>query len=71
MATTLTRTGRSAEPLPRLMTPKALGEHLGLSEGTLANWRSAGRGPKYVRAGGRVRYPEDEVVRWLRSARSV
>ena len=35
------------------------------SEKTLANWRSAGKGPEYVKVGGRVRYRWSAVNAWL------
>lgn len=31
---------------------------------TLANWRSKGRGPAFVKFGSRVRYRLDQVVKW-------
>lgn len=37
----------------------------GVSVGTLANWRSLGEGPPYVKAGHRVLYPEDLLREWL------
>lgn len=35
-----------------------------IAEGTLRNWRSLGKGPAYVKAGGRVLYPVKEVEAW-------
>lgn len=32
---------------------------------TLANWRSLGMGPKFVKMGGKVAYPRNEVDAWL------
>lgn len=32
--------------------------------GTLSNWRRHGRGPRYIKAGGKILYPLEEVVRW-------
>lgn len=32
-----------------------------VSVGTLANWRSAGAGPVYLKLGAKVRYPLDEL----------
>ena len=32
---------------------------------TLANWRSAGRGPRWAKLGGRVRYRGDVLNNWL------
>jgi AraC-like DNA-binding protein len=40
-----------------LLTPKQMADRLGISEKTLANMRSAKAGPKFVKQGGRVRYP--------------
>ncbi|UIF85152.1 helix-turn-helix domain-containing protein [Cupriavidus sp. UYPR2.512] len=31
---------------------------------TLANWRSAGTGPRFLRLGGAILYPRDELERW-------
>jgi hypothetical protein len=39
-----------------LWTPEETAAYLKVSEQTLANWRSAGRGPAYTRAEGGVRY---------------
>jgi hypothetical protein len=33
-----------------------------ISLGTLANWRSLGKGPPFLKLGGRVRYPVDGLV---------
>lgn len=35
-----------------------------ISERTLANWRSKGLGPTFVKIGGRVLYPVDLLVAW-------
>jgi len=47
----------------RYLTAKELSERLGVSTGTLANWRSQGKGVPYVRFGG-VRYPIEEVEKF-------
>ena len=31
---------------------------------TLANWRSIGQGPDYIKIGGRVMYPAESVFSW-------
>lgn len=31
---------------------------------TLANWRSTGQGPDYVKIGGKVMYPVDALLTW-------
>lgn len=50
-----------------LATPGEVAAFLGgdFSEKTLANWRSAGKGPKFVKVGGLVRYRWPEVNAWL------
>jgi excisionase family DNA binding protein len=46
------------------------GEFLGVSVGTLANWRYQGRGPRFVKVGRHVRYRRADVESWLdRNAR--
>lgn len=39
------------------LTPAAMAERMGLTVKTLANQRSARRGPPFVKVGGAVRYP--------------
>ena len=41
---------------------------IGVSEGTLANWRSSGmrRGPVFARLGKKVVYPYDELEKFVR-----
>lgn len=49
-------------------SPAELAERLGVSVGTLANWRWRGEGPQYVKLGsGRsspVRYRAEDVAAW-------
>lgn len=59
------RTTAPSTELTQLLTPAKLAEHLEVSTGTLANWRSAGTGPKYVRLAGVVRYRVDAVEKWI------
>jgi predicted site-specific integrase-resolvase len=35
-----------------------------VSSRTLANWRTQGKGPRYVRVGGRIIYAIEEVEAW-------
>lgn len=42
---------------------------INLTTKTLANWRSAGRGPTYVRVGRSVRYRLRDVESWIASQR--
>lgn len=39
---------------------------LGVSIGTLANWRVAGKGPRFVRVGGRkIAYREEDIAAFI------
>lgn len=38
---------------------------LGLEAGTLANWRWTGRGPHFIKVGGRVRYRLSDLAEYL------
>lgn len=49
----------------RYLTSAEAAERLRLSVRTLANYRSRKIGPTWVKRGGRVLYPEDEVERYL------
>jgi helix-turn-helix protein len=44
---------------------------LGVTSGTLATWRSQGRGPIYFKAGRRVRYPRAALRNFLASKLTV
>ena len=50
----------------RFLTPAEVSARYdgGISVRTLANWRSAGTGPKFTKLGGAVRYPIEEIVKW-------
>lgn len=51
---------------PRLLTPAEVAGITGVSVETLATWRSTKlQGPAYVKLGGRVAYPPDELWKWL------
>ena len=41
----------------------------GVSEGTLANWRCARKGPPYVKIGTLIRYDPDDLARWIAANR--
>jgi hypothetical protein len=51
--------------------PVRAADYLKISEKTLANWRSQGGGPNYLKVGSRVQYEQDELDRWLESRRRV
>ncbi|WP_413800120.1 helix-turn-helix transcriptional regulator [Streptomyces iranensis] len=50
------------------LTPVQLADELGVSVGTLANWRWRGEGPRYLKLGsGRsspIRYQREDVDAW-------
>lgn len=47
------------------VTPTRVAEVFPVSEGTLANWRSQGGGPPFLKVGGRVGYRLSDVEAWL------
>ncbi len=48
-----------------LYDPKTTAQYIKLAPSTLANWRCAGRGPKYIKLGGRVLYRKSAVDAYL------
>ena len=47
--------------LPPFLTSKEVADRWRLSDQTLANWRSAGKGPPFIRVGTRVLYPLEGI----------
>jgi hypothetical protein len=43
------------------LTSKELSDRWRLSDQTLANWRYAGKGPRFIRVGSRVLYPIEGI----------
>ena len=55
-------------PPTRPAVPEEVAEYLQRDEKTLANWRSLGVGPAYIKmAGGGIRYRWADVEKWLKS----
>ena len=54
-----------------LLSTKQLAERWKVSEGTLRNWRTAARGPKYLKIGSMIRYRVSEIVRFEAKVRRV
>jgi excisionase family DNA binding protein len=50
-----------------LLSPEQVAERLGLSRSTLAKLRLTGGGPRFLKLGAAVRYPEEELAIWLAS----
>jgi predicted DNA-binding transcriptional regulator AlpA len=46
------------------LTPLELADRFQVNDGTLANWRSTGEGPRFIKVGKLVRYPMAEVEAW-------
>jgi hypothetical protein len=51
-------TGRKAAPL------------CGVTEGTLGNWRVAGKGPAFIKAGRKVVYDPADIEAWKNAQRA-
>lgn len=54
----------------RLLDTRAAARRLGLSPGTLQNWRHRGQGPAYVRLGTAVRYIEGDLAEFIKMGRT-
>jgi predicted DNA-binding transcriptional regulator AlpA len=52
---------------PRLITTADLAEYLSMSAQTVKEWRSKGKGPRWVKVEGSVRYRWSDVESWLTS----
>ena len=54
--------------MKQIWTARAAAERLGLSVSTLAKWRVAGEGPKWIKLGNaKVAYDEADLIEWLDS----
>ena len=49
----------------QLLTPLETGEYLGISKKTLANWRSKGTSPKFIKLGNKVFYLKEDLDAWI------
>lgn len=50
-----------------LLSPQEAGEEVKTSPATLASWRCLGRGPKYVKLGGKVFYRRTDLEDFVTS----
>lgn len=50
---------------PSLLNPHEAARFLALSPKTLARWRWAGKGPKYIKLGSAVRYSMQELTTFV------
>ncbi|MBT2485625.1 MULTISPECIES: AlpA family transcriptional regulator [unclassified Microbacterium] len=51
----------------RLLTPRDASRYLGRSVAALAQLRYRGTGPRFIHAGGRVRYRQSDIDVWLQA----
>jgi predicted site-specific integrase-resolvase len=49
--------------------PNTLAKFLQILPETLGNWRSQGKGPAFIKVGGKVMYSDEDVSAWLASRR--
>jgi hypothetical protein len=56
-----------AAPDDRLLSPEDIADRWQIARQSLANMRSRGRGPAFVKIGGRVRYRWSDVVAYERA----
>lgn len=57
---------------PQLLTDEDVARILGIQRKTLAQWRSDGVGPPFVRLGGhggRIRYDLEDLKKWIEEGR--
>ena len=48
-----------------LLTPREVAEKLKVTVQCLNQWRSARKGPRFVKIEGKVRYKSDELQQWI------
>jgi predicted site-specific integrase-resolvase len=53
--------------MTELMTQDEVAALFDISLPVLANWRCAGKGPRYVKLGGRVKYRKDDIEAFINS----
>jgi predicted DNA-binding transcriptional regulator AlpA len=58
------------KPLETLLDEKELAETLQVSIGTLRNWRTDRKGPRFHRIGQMIRYTPSDVKDWLLKRRA-
>jgi len=57
--------GAKEQETPRYLRPKTVEKLYGLHRKTLANLRSAGRGPRYLKVGRNVFYRPQDIEKWF------
>jgi excisionase family DNA binding protein len=54
----------------RYVNTREAAEYLGCSPKTLQNWRSSGKGPRFVRIGGKIAYDFADLDAFIREGES-
>lgn len=52
-----------------LLDTRAAAPRVGVTPGTLENWRTAGTGPKFIKSGRRVMYDPADLEAWKEANR--
>jgi DNA-binding transcriptional MerR regulator len=55
--------------MEKLLTQIEAAPRVGVAPKTLANWRTLGTGPKFIRAGGRIAYDPADIEAWKAARR--
>lgn len=53
----------------KYLKPAAAAEKIGITPGTLANWRWKAIGPNYFLVNNMIRYADDELEAWIAAGR--
>lgn len=56
---------RTRPPPAQFLRARDAARHIGLAEKTLANWRSAGKGPRFSRLGRAIVYAREDLDRFV------
>lgn len=51
--------------MPEFLSSSEVASLIGVTVGTLANWRTSNRGPRWRRIGSMVRYERSDVLAWI------
>ncbi|MGW9111834.1 helix-turn-helix domain-containing protein [Microbacterium sp. NPDC055683] len=57
--------------LPVLLTVDDLAEYTGIPVRTLDRWRQSDDGPPFISFGRHIRYPEDQLLEWMRAQSNI
>ncbi len=52
--------------MPDRMNTRAAAKYMGVAAGTLEQWRCKGKGPAYIRVGGKIVYARSTLTDYLR-----